>query len=113
DVAPPTATTVTMTLASDSTALISKDTTTAGTNQVTFENITNRANMVFHIQGLAEGSTTLTVSAPGYADETMTVTIHPSGFQLTTADFTTSTFSTNTHIHIDAYRLNTNGTWSA
>src|SRR5690606_1824119 len=93
---------VTVTVASETTAVLSTDAATAGTKSITIQDVTNTSAQWFSVQGLAKGSTTVTVSAPGYADTTATITVLDSGFQLSTGTLNTTTFSPNSNIHIDA-----------
>src|SRR5690606_2274372 len=97
----------------DTTALLSTSPTTLGTDSLTFTGVTGTGWQGFHIQGLAEGSTTLTVSAPGYASSTVPITVFPSGFHISTGDINTSTFSGNSTINVDSYRLSATGTLSS
>jgi hypothetical protein len=62
----------------------------------------------FFVQGLADsGSASLQITAPGFLTDTSTVSLTPSGFRFvgTTADFTTTTFSSNTTLQIGSVRL--------
>ncbi len=112
-VAPTAPTDITLTVADESTALLSTSAATVGSKSITLAGVTSANWQGFAVQGLAEGTTTLTVSADGYADATSTITVTGSGFHLTTGDFTTSTFSGNTAVHVDAYALSTSGAlWS-
>lgn len=96
-VGPPSAETVTITSSNPAVAVISKDTTTVGVATLTFPGVTNAGYQAsFYIQGKTTGTTTLTVSAPGYTDATSTITITPSGFLFSGAynnGISTTTFS--------------------
>jgi hypothetical protein len=59
---------------------LSKSTSVLGTASLTFTNVTVSGAQSFYVQGQGVGSTTLTVSAPGYTNATATITVYPSGF---------------------------------
>jgi hypothetical protein len=59
---------------------------------VTFSSISSTTPN-FYIQGISQGTTTLTVTATGYATTTINVTVNPSGFIITSADFNAITGS--------------------
>jgi hypothetical protein len=62
-------------------ALISKSATSVGVTSLTFTNVTGAGGLPsIYVQGQSIGSTTLTVSAPGYSNGTAVVTVDPSGF---------------------------------
>ncbi len=83
---------VTITSNSTSIATLSTDPTVAGTGSVTFSSISSTTPN-FYIQGISEGTTTLTVTATGYANTTINVTVGKSGFVITSPDFTVITGS--------------------
>jgi hypothetical protein len=57
--------------------------------------------MTFYIQGLTVGSTTITLSAPGFANAVINVTVDPSGFVIySPGNFSTTTTSADTSITI-------------
>src|SRR5690606_27988209 len=74
-VMPPTATDITLTIASDSTALLARTPGSAGSKTITVEEVNGTGWNSFYVRGLAPGTTTLTVSAPGYADTATTITV--------------------------------------
>lgn len=84
--APGSPVTVTVTSSSSAIAALTTDPSVAGTGSLTFNNITN-STPSFYIQGMSLGSTTLTVTAPGYATTTIYVTVNPSGFTWATPNF--------------------------
>ncbi|MDT8068261.1 MAG: PKD domain-containing protein [Terriglobia bacterium] len=86
---------VTVTSNSTAVAVLSTDPASAGTGSLTFNNITG-STPNFYIQGISIGSTTLTVSAPGYADTTIHVTVNPSGFIMDTGSFNANVNDTKT-----------------
>ncbi|HEX7795014.1 MAG TPA: hypothetical protein VF456_11715, partial [Vicinamibacterales bacterium] len=60
----------------------------------------------FFIQALTStGTAQIQLSAPGYTTATGTITFQPSGFYLQTANFSTTSFSTNTTISVASARL--------
>lgn len=104
-VKPTSAVAVTITSSSASVASISADPTLAGSGSVTFSNITG-STPAFYVQGLSVGTTTLTVSASGYNNATINVTVKPSGFVVTSTGFTTSV-GTDTGVGIASALLDT------
>jgi len=86
---------VTITSNSTSIATVSTDPTVAGTGNLTFSSISS-ATPNFYVQGMSQGTTTLTVTASGYATTTINVTVGPSGFVITSANFTAITGSDTT-----------------
>jgi uncharacterized repeat protein (TIGR01451 family) len=103
---PPSPVTVTLTSNNTGIATITKDPAVAGTNSVTFTNVTSTSVGTIYVQGRALGTTTVTVQAPGYNDATSDVTVDPAGFILNDSDFTTTTFTGNRAMRVDAARLN-------
>jgi hypothetical protein len=98
--------TVTVTSNSPTIATVSKSATVVGTPTVTFTGVTS-GTQSFYIQGLSLGSTTITISAPGYSNATINVTVDPSGFVIySPASITTTTFSTSTGITVRPAVLN-------
>lgn len=85
-IAPASPVTVTVTSNSPSIATVSTTDTVAGSSSISFSNISTQAP-AFYIQGLATGTATLTIHAPGYSDATVTVTVYASGFILSKANF--------------------------
>ncbi len=81
-VTPNAPTTVTITSNDPTVAVISTSNTTAGQATLTFNNLTSTNIGYVYIQGLKVGTTTLTVSAPGYTTGTTTVTVDNTGFSL-------------------------------
>jgi hypothetical protein len=80
-VAPPNPITVTVTSNGPAIATISKSGTVVGGTSLTFTNVTSAGQLpAIYVQGQSIGSTTLTVSAPGYTNGTATVAVNPSGF---------------------------------
>jgi hypothetical protein len=79
-VAPPNPVTVTVTSNDPALVTLSKSTTAVGTASLTFTNVSSAASLAFYVQGQSVGSTTITVSAPGYTNATATINVYPSGF---------------------------------
>jgi hypothetical protein len=77
---------VTVTSNSSAVAVLTTDPTAVGSGALTFNNVSN-STPSFYIQGMSLGSTTLTVTAPGYATTTIYVTVNPSGFAWVTPNF--------------------------
>ncbi|MGH9520677.1 MAG: hypothetical protein ACRD2D_13550, partial [Terriglobales bacterium] len=75
---PPNPVTITLTVANggSSTALLSATSGGTGGSTLTFAGASNSSVQYFYVQGLAQGTTTITVSAPGYADLTIPVTVN-------------------------------------
>ena len=104
--APPSPVDVTATIADGSIARVSDNATVLGGTTATFAGVANTASRALFIQGLLQGTTTLTVSAPGYTTNTQTVTVDPSGFVIfLPGNFTTNTFAANVGLQITAARL--------
>jgi hypothetical protein len=104
--APPSPVTVTVTSNAGSIATITRDHTLEGGTTLTFTNVTTTSVGTIFVQGRAQGSTTLTVQAPGYNDGTSNVVVDPSGFYLNASSFTTTASSANTTVTVTAARLN-------
>ena len=94
-------------------AVISTDRTAAGSGQITFSGVDTTSNQFFYVQGLSQGSTGITATAPGFNDAAATLTVTDSGFYISSpSSISTTTFSGNTNIHIAGARLNGDGTSS-
>src|SRR5262249_29593354 len=98
--------TVTVTSNSPALATITRDGTVVGGASVTFTNVTSTNVGTVFVQGRALGTTTLTAQAAGYSDGTSDVSVDPAGFIINANSFTTTSFSPNTSIRVDASRLN-------
>ena len=97
-VAPPNPTTVTVTSNNPAIAVLSTSASVAGQTTLTFPNTTSNYFGTIYVQGLSIGTTTLTLSAPGYQNGTTTITVDPSGFvYYGTPSFSTTSFSTPTN----------------
>ena len=104
---PPSPVNVTVTIASGTIAKISNSATVLGGTTLTFNNVTTTSAGTFFVNGLALGGTLITVQAPGYSDNTSTVTVQPSGFANTSpgGNFSTTTLSANTLFRVQPARL--------
>lgn len=104
---PPSAVNVNVTSNNPSIAVLSKSATTTGSATLVYAGITNTSALSFYVQGLATGTTTLTISAPGYSNATINVAVDPSGFVIyNLGNFSTTTFSTATSINVRPVVLN-------
>src|SRR5690606_8601313 len=112
-VAPTQPTDITLTVASESTAVLSTSQDTTGSKTITLTNISDTNWKRFYVQGLTQGSTTVTVTAPGYADTTATITVGQAGFYANNGNFSTTTFSANTTLTFTMYALSPTGGISA
>jgi len=102
---PPVPTDVTFTVADPSIALVTRDASQVGTASVTIDDLTNTSLGSTIVQGLQEGSTTITITAAGYETRVATVNVDPSGFAWFDASFTTTTLSGNTNRRMQSVRL--------
>jgi hypothetical protein len=90
-------------------SLGTSDTDLGGASQVytfTPANTFSSQTVFFHALGSAGQNATITFSAPGFNDTTITVLVTPSGFSFFNSNFNTTTFSANTDIFVQANRLN-------
>ena len=105
-VAPPAPVDITVTLASGSIARLSDTATVLGGTTIVFPGVANATPRTLFLQGLLQGTTQVTVAAPGYATSTQTITVDPSGFIINSPSaINTTTFSANTNVQIAAARL--------
>lgn len=103
---------VSVTVSSNSpNVLLSTSATVAGTQSVTFNNVSSTSVGSVFVQGAGAAGTTaqLTASATGFTGATSTVTVNPSGLAFATGNFTTTTFSANTALDLRPWML-TQGT---
>jgi hypothetical protein len=107
-IAPSAPTTVTVTVADPTVAVISTSSSIAGQSTLTFPNTTSSYIGAIWVQGLKLGTTTITVSAPGYTAGTVTVTVNPSGFVINSNEltFSTTTYSSPTTLVVYPALLN-------
>jgi hypothetical protein len=96
---PPSAVTVTVTSNDTSKVTLSTSPIAVGAGSLSFTNTSTTSAFAYYIQGHATGTTTLTLSAPGYSNATVNVTVDPSGFVIySPGNFSTTTFSTATSL---------------
>ncbi len=104
---------VTLTSLDTSKVLLSTSAATAGSPSITVTIPAGQtSNSSFVIQSLSDvGTATVTASAAGFANGTSTITMAPSGFYDSNpgGNFTTTTFSANTLVRVQAARLNASG----
>ncbi len=106
-VTPPTPVTVTVKSSAAGVASLSNSLTTAGTDTLTFNNVSSSFVGTIYVQGQTVGTSTLTVSAPGYTTGTNTLTVNPSGFAYYgVPNINTSTFSSPNTITVYTAVLN-------
>lgn len=101
DAYPPEAVEVTFRVDDSSIALISNIRNEVGGQSISVtEQYPN--NVKLYLQGLKEGNTTLTVSAPGYLSSTYPIEVLPSGFVFMQpySNFTTNVFAENTRVTV-------------
>lgn len=104
---PPGPVDVTITSSDPSITILSDSGTSVGTGSITFSGITGSFVGSMTVQGVSQGTVTLTATAAGYNNDTSTVTVVPSGFIINSpGNFSTTSFSNNTTIQIRPYRLN-------
>jgi hypothetical protein len=100
---------ITVTSLDPSKFLLATTATASGVPSLTLTvNAGSSAIPALYVQALTDtGTASLQSSAPGYLAHTSTITFQPAGFVLTTASFTTSTFSANTTLTVVAEVLGT------
>jgi hypothetical protein len=101
---------LTITSADPSRVLLSTNAATVGSASITLQvNAGSRNIPTFYIQALAgSGTVQIIASAPGYATDTSTITLKPSGFYIPRGDFTTNTFAANSDLYIQVACLDSN-----
>jgi hypothetical protein len=98
---PPSARTVTVTVANPSIATVSSDPAAAGSQTVVFDGVTTTFAGNIYIQGRALGTTTITATAADYTTDVIDVEVRQSGFIiLSPASISTTTTAANTGIQI-------------
>ncbi|WP_455202061.1 hypothetical protein, partial [Kaarinaea lacus] len=96
---------ITATVENASHALVSANQTTAGSPSIVLSGVTDTSAGNIYVQGLLEGTTTITLSAPGYNDGTVEVIVNPSSIYIVNSSFSTTTFADNSLISIRSARL--------
>ena len=106
-VAPPAPVNVTITSADQTIVRVSTSSTVAGSQAIAFNGVPSTGALSYFVQGQAVGSTTITVSAPGFQNLVIPVTVDPSGFVIyTPGNFTTTAGAAATSISVYAAVLN-------
>jgi len=77
-----------------------------GSSSVTFSGVTTTSVGSVYLQGLALGSTQVTVQAAAYNDDTAAVTVDPSGFWFNANNFTRDIYAANLGLQVRSTRLN-------
>ena len=106
---------VTITSSDPSRLLLSNSAGTMGSASITVQvNAGSTSIPTFYLQALdGPGTVTFTASAPGYATDTSTANLTPSGFYIATNGFNTTTFSADTSIGLRSVRLNDSFAYAA
>lgn len=108
ETAPPSPVAITLEMVASSTALLSTDPGVEGSASITFSS--DSPSTVFYIQGVGAGTATqLRVTAPGYDDWIVDVSVVQSGFGFTTTTAGVGAGAT-TSVVVRAYALNPNTT---
>jgi hypothetical protein len=100
---PPAAVALTLTSSSGAVATLSTSATVAGSSSLTVPNVSNTSPINVYIQGMAIGSTTITIQAPGFNDATIQVNVVPSGFAFGQASVSATT--SDVAVFVSAYTL--------
>jgi len=104
--APPSAVDIVVTVGSSAIARVSDTATALGGTSVSFTGVANTTARAIFLQGLQQGTTTLTVTAAGYVTNTQTISVDPSGFIIAgTGGLNTNTFASNVTVTIASARL--------
>ena len=93
----------------DPNVLLATSATAVGGSTITLSVAAATSNLpAFYVQALADsGTVEIVASAPGYAPDTSTITLAPSGFVISSpGNFTTTTLSPSTAIQVTSGRLN-------
>ena len=99
---------LTITSSDPTSVLLSNSRTALGSASISVPvNAGNTFTPAFYVQSLTDtGTVTITTTAPGYATDTSSITLSPSGFWLNAGDFTRDVFAPNTNIQLRSSRLN-------
>lgn len=103
-------TNVTFKISDPSIAVISQSQTAVGQQTSVFPNVTSAGIGSLYIQGKTVGTTTLTISAPGYTTGTETITVSRTGFAYYygNQNFTTTTYAAPNAVTIYPFLLDAN-----
>jgi hypothetical protein len=104
-VAPLTPTDITVSVASAGIAVVSDDAATLGTDTLVFPDVTTNQPLTVLVQGIAFGTTALTVAADGYETHTDTIAVDPSGFIIEGGDFSVTDTAGNHSVVVESARL--------
>lgn len=98
--APPQPVDLAASLDDNSLALVSTSSTAQGSASATFAGVATTSRKSFYVQGLSVGQTSIRLSASGYADTVIPVSIYPSGFVFSGygSTISTTTLSANTSL---------------
>jgi hypothetical protein len=98
---------LTVTVSSEAIAVVSTSATTLGAKTIVFQGVANTTVRTFFVQGLSKGTTTLTISAPGYTTVVRDVRVHPSAFIINSPGvINTTAGAANVNMTITSARLN-------
>ncbi len=104
--APPAPLDVTYTISDPGIAIVSLTSTAVGSFSVLQTGVTTTSLSTVTVQGIAVGTTQLTVSASGYQSVIATITVNPSGFVISTpTSITTTAAAANTNVTVRPARL--------
>ncbi|MFO7691393.1 MAG: Calx-beta domain-containing protein [Cryobacterium sp.] len=114
--APPSPVDLTLSVPAGSGVLLSSIATAAGAETLVIPAVANTTNRTVYVQGTAIGAPAVTASAPGFADDTLSVNVTPSGFAFYNTSDPTSVdvFAANQNYQVWSVRLNEAGvlqTW--
>ncbi|MEI6915934.1 MAG: hypothetical protein WCL39_12430, partial [Armatimonadota bacterium] len=105
--APAQAVDVTITSLATNIALVSKTSTGAGAQSVTFTGVTGTTVGTVYMQGISEGTAAISATASGYSDGVGSVVVQPSGFVIIQPSaINTTTSGSNVVLTVTASRLN-------
>jgi hypothetical protein len=105
-VTPPSPVDITIAIASGAIARVSDNGTVLGGTTVVLANVANTTIRTVFLQGMLQGTTQVTVSAPGYATNTQTITVDPSGFIINSPGaINTTAGAANSSVQITPARL--------
>lgn len=93
EMAPPSPVDVTVSVADSSVATVSRVNNLAGTGTCVVTGVNSTSEFYYYLQGRSEGTTILTLSAPGYADKVATVSVVRPALAFSEAVPTTVTLS--------------------
>ncbi len=110
--APPAPVDITLSVPAGSGVLLSASPTAAGSETLTFTSVNDASNRTFYVQGTALGATTVTAQASGYVDDTLPVTVTPSGFAFYGVGNSADINGVATNFQVYSVRLNPDTSFS-